>query len=213
MPFSNDTPVGHNRSRHTMGKGETQTRGSVRVAAPFTLRCQSCRAIIPRGRRFNARKSTLPPGPPPAAIAVHRFAIRCPGCPARLAWRTDPATFGFECEPGAQRLHGELPAAPRGPQAEVAPGEDPVRRAERRAQEQRARIEAEAQIYALMDRRAALERPLVPVVENGPSGGIGEVAEKVELPPVEISRTKSTLAERRAALGIVPRRTDGAAPR
>ena len=75
---------------------------TVRVAAPFSMRCTSCGEYVYKGRKFNARKET-PPGVKYLNIQIFRFYIRCTRCSAEICYRTDPKNNDYAMERGAKR--------------------------------------------------------------------------------------------------------------
>ena len=77
---------------------KTQT---VRLMAPFSMKCTSCGEYIYKGRKFNARKETT--DEKYLAIAIYRFYIRCTRCSAEITFKTDPKAMDYECERGAKR--------------------------------------------------------------------------------------------------------------
>lgn len=74
---------------------------TVRLMAPFSMKCTSCGEFIYKGRKFNARKETTEEKY--YAIAVFRFYIRCTRCSAEITFKTDPKNMDYECERGAKR--------------------------------------------------------------------------------------------------------------
>lgn len=81
---------------------ERPTQHTVRLMAPFSMRCNSCGEFIYKGRKFNARKETVQ-GERYLGIRIFRFYIRCPVCAAEITYRTDPKTADYACESGAKR--------------------------------------------------------------------------------------------------------------
>ncbi|KAK4127769.1 DUF572-domain-containing protein [Parathielavia appendiculata] len=75
---------------------------TVRLMAPFSLRCVSCGEYMYRGRKFNARKET-PQGEKYLGIQLYRFYIRCTRCSAEIVFRTDPKNQDYVVEKGAKR--------------------------------------------------------------------------------------------------------------
>ncbi|KAL2255264.1 hypothetical protein VTK26DRAFT_3730 [Humicola hyalothermophila] len=75
---------------------------TVRLMAPFSLRCVACGEYMYRGRKFNARKET-PPGEKYLGIQLYRFYIRCTRCSAEIVFRTDPKNQDYVVERGAKR--------------------------------------------------------------------------------------------------------------
>lgn len=87
------------RSRGPKQKGpKIQT---VRLMAPFSMKCVSCGEFIYRGRKFNARKET--PDEKYLGIQIFRFYIRCTRCSAEIVFKTDPKNQDYACERGAKR--------------------------------------------------------------------------------------------------------------
>ncbi|KAF1954048.1 mRNA splicing protein-like protein Yju2 [Byssothecium circinans] len=88
----------------------TRTRGpkqvgpkvqTVRLMAPFSMKCTHCGEFIYKGRKFNARKET--PDEKYYNIAIFRFYIRCTRCSGEITFKTDPKNMDYECERGAKR--------------------------------------------------------------------------------------------------------------
>lgn len=74
---------------------------TVRLMAPFSMRCTSCGEFIYRGRKFNARKQST--GEKYLGIKIIRFYIRCPRCSGEIRFKTDPKTADYVTEFGAVR--------------------------------------------------------------------------------------------------------------
>jgi hypothetical protein len=74
---------------------------TVRLMAPFSMKCTSCGEFIYKGRKFNARKETTEEKY--YQIAIFRFYIRCTRCSAEITFKTDPKNMDYECERGAKR--------------------------------------------------------------------------------------------------------------
>ncbi|KAK3308784.1 CWC16 protein [Chaetomium strumarium] len=92
--------VGRARKSKTSQAGpKVQT---VRLMAPFSLRCVACGEYMYRGRKFNARKET-PVGEKYLGIQLYRFYIRCTRCSAEIVFRTDPKNQDYVVERGAKR--------------------------------------------------------------------------------------------------------------
>lgn len=88
----------------------TRTRGpkpvgpkvqTVRLMAPFSMKCTSCGEYIYKGRKFNARKETTDERY--FSILIYRFYIRCTRCSGEITFKTDPKNMDYECEKGARR--------------------------------------------------------------------------------------------------------------
>ncbi|KXJ93057.1 CWC16 protein [Microdochium bolleyi] len=75
---------------------------TVRLMAPFSMKCTTCGEYIYKGRKFNARKE-VPEGDKYLGIQIFRFYIRCTRCSAEITFRTDPKNQDYQCEKGAKR--------------------------------------------------------------------------------------------------------------
>ncbi|KAK4539721.1 hypothetical protein LTR36_010432 [Oleoguttula mirabilis] len=85
-------------------RGPKQTgpkQQTVRLMAPFSMKCTSCGEYIYKGRKFNARKETT--DDKYYAISIFRFYIRCTRCSAEITFKTDPKHMDYTCERGAKR--------------------------------------------------------------------------------------------------------------
>ncbi len=74
---------------------------TVRLMAPFSMKCITCGEYIYKGRKFNARKETT--DEKYFSIAIYRFYIRCTRCSGEITFKTDPKNMDYECEKGAKR--------------------------------------------------------------------------------------------------------------
>ncbi|KXX78927.1 Pre-mRNA-splicing factor cwf16 [Madurella mycetomatis] len=91
------------RSRKPKGAAQAGPKvQTVRLMAPFSLRCIACGEYMYRGRKFNARKET-PPDERYLGIQLFRFYIRCTRCSAEIVFRTDPKNQDYVVERGAKR--------------------------------------------------------------------------------------------------------------
>ncbi|KAI3323175.1 DUF572-domain-containing protein [Xylariaceae sp. AK1471] len=75
---------------------------TVRLMAPFSMKCLRCGEYIYRGRKFNARKET-PLDEKYLGIQIFRFYIKCTRCSAEICFKTDPKNNDYACEKGAKR--------------------------------------------------------------------------------------------------------------
>jgi hypothetical protein len=85
-------------------RGPKQTgpkQQTVRLMAPFSMKCTSCGEYIYKGRKFNARKETT--DEKYYEITIFRFYIRCTRCSAEITFKTDPKNMDYACERGAKR--------------------------------------------------------------------------------------------------------------
>lgn len=97
-PDFDPAAVGRRRGPKQLGP-KVQT---VRVAAPFSMRCTSCGEYVYKGRKFNARKET-PLDEKYLGIQIYRFYIRCTRCSAEITYKTDPKNNDYAMERGAKR--------------------------------------------------------------------------------------------------------------
>ncbi|KAJ9629921.1 Pre-mRNA-splicing factor cwf16 [Taxawa tesnikishii (nom. ined.)] len=74
---------------------------TVRLMAPFSMKCTSCGEYIYKGRKFNARKETT--DEKYYAITIFRFYIKCTRCSGEITFKTDPKNMDYTCERGAKR--------------------------------------------------------------------------------------------------------------
>jgi hypothetical protein len=74
---------------------------TVRLMAPFPMKCMACGEYIYKGRKFNARKETTEEKY--YSIPIYRFYIRCTRCSGEITFKTDPKNMDYECERGAKR--------------------------------------------------------------------------------------------------------------
>lgn len=74
---------------------------TVRLMAPFSMKCASCGEFIYKGRKFNARKETCEEKY--LNMAIYRFYIRCTRCSSEITFKTDPKNMDYTCERGAKR--------------------------------------------------------------------------------------------------------------
>lgn len=75
---------------------------TVRLMAPFSMKCTTCGEYIYKGRKFNARKE-IPENEKYLGIQIFRFYIRCTRCSAEITFKTDPKNQDYTCERGAKR--------------------------------------------------------------------------------------------------------------
>uniref|UniRef100_A0A8C5HXF6 Splicing factor YJU2 n=1 Tax=Gouania willdenowi TaxID=441366 RepID=A0A8C5HXF6_GOUWI len=80
----------------------------VRLMAPFNMRCKTCGEYIYKGRKFNARKETVP-NELCMGLPIFRFYIKCTRCLAEITFKTDPTNTDYAIEHGATRnFQGEV---------------------------------------------------------------------------------------------------------
>ncbi|KAB8073751.1 mRNA splicing protein Yju2 [Aspergillus leporis] len=74
---------------------------TVRLMAPFSMKCTQCGEFIYKGRKFNARKETTEEKY--FSIPIYRFYIRCTRCSGEITFKTDPKNMDYTAEKGAKR--------------------------------------------------------------------------------------------------------------
>ncbi|OOG00049.1 hypothetical protein ASPCADRAFT_139162 [Aspergillus carbonarius ITEM 5010] len=74
---------------------------TVRLMAPFSMKCTKCGEFIYKGRKFNARKETT--SEKYFSIPIYRFYIRCTRCSGEITFLTDPKNMDYRAEKGAKR--------------------------------------------------------------------------------------------------------------
>ncbi|TGZ84369.1 DUF572-domain-containing protein [Ascodesmis nigricans] len=74
---------------------------TVRLMAPFSMKCLNCGEFIYKGRKFNARKEHTQEKY--YSISIFRFYIRCTRCSSEITFKTDPKNMDYDCEKGAVR--------------------------------------------------------------------------------------------------------------
>ncbi|RPA93985.1 DUF572-domain-containing protein [Choiromyces venosus 120613-1] len=87
--------------RHKGPKPTGPKQQTVRLMAPFSMKCLTCGEFIYKGRKFNARKEHS--GEKYYNISIFRFYIRCTRCSSEVTFKTDPKNMDYTCEKGAIR--------------------------------------------------------------------------------------------------------------
>lgn len=75
---------------------------AVRLAAPYSMRCNRCGEYIYKGKKFNARKEVVE-GETYYGVKILRFYIKCPQCSSEITFKTDPKNTDYAAEHGASR--------------------------------------------------------------------------------------------------------------
>ncbi|KAF7283303.1 hypothetical protein GWI33_000967 [Rhynchophorus ferrugineus] len=75
---------------------------TVRLMAPFNMRCKTCGEYIYKGKKFNARKEDVE-NEDYLGIRIYRFYIKCTRCLQEISFKTDPRNTDYEMEAGATR--------------------------------------------------------------------------------------------------------------
>nr|CAG4635793.1 EOG090X0G3U [Artemia franciscana] len=75
---------------------------TVRLMAPFNMRCTTCGEYIYKGRKFNARKEDVE-NEDFLGLRIYRFYIKCTRCLSEISFKTDPQSTDYVLETGATR--------------------------------------------------------------------------------------------------------------
>lgn len=75
---------------------------TVRIMAPFSMKCTTCGEFIYKGRKFNSRKETNTEERY-LSIQIFRLHIKCTRCSAEIILRTDPKNNDYAMVKGAVR--------------------------------------------------------------------------------------------------------------
>ncbi|ORZ37048.1 CWC16 protein [Catenaria anguillulae PL171] len=137
-------------------------RHKVRLMAPFSMQCETCREFIYKGKKFNAIKETVK-GEAYLSIKIFRFYIRCPKCHAEITFKTDPANLDYVAERGAVRNYDPRrdEVAVSKIQAEVKDEEeemDPLKALENRTRESKREMQILDALEEVRTRNARVER-------------------------------------------------------
>lgn len=75
---------------------------TVRLMAPFNMKCTTCGEYIYKGKKFNARKEDVE-NETYLGIRIYRFYIKCTRCLSEISFKTDPQSTDYVVEAGATR--------------------------------------------------------------------------------------------------------------
>lgn len=128
---------------------------TVRLMAPFNMRCVTCGEYIYKGKKFNARKEDVE-DQTYLGIRIYRFYIKCTRCLQEISFKTDPRNTDYEIEAGATRNFMALKLAEeqaRKEEEELREEEasNPMKLLENRTQQSRNEIELLESLEELKD--------------------------------------------------------------
>ncbi|XP_055901790.1 splicing factor YJU2 [Eupeodes corollae] len=128
---------------------------TVRLMAPFNMRCKTCGEYIYKGKKFNARKEDVE-NETYLGIRIYRFYIKCTRCLQEISFKTDPQNTDYEIEAGATRNFMALKLAEeqaRKEEEELREEEanNPMKLLENRTQQSRNEIELLESLEELRD--------------------------------------------------------------
>lgn len=90
------------RRRGPKGENSGPRIQTVRLMAPFSMKCMTCGEFIYKGRKFNSRKETNMEQKY-LNIQIFQFHIKCTRCSAEIIFRTDPKNNDYAMVRGAVR--------------------------------------------------------------------------------------------------------------
>ncbi|XP_039279679.1 splicing factor YJU2 isoform X2 [Nilaparvata lugens] len=128
---------------------------TVRLMAPFNMRCQTCGEYIYKGKKFNARKEDVE-GEDYLGIRIYRFYIKCTRCLQEISFKTDPKNTDYEIEAGATRNFMALKLAEEQAQREEdekkeEEANNPMKLLENRTQQSKQELELLESLEELKD--------------------------------------------------------------
>ncbi|KAH8401877.1 hypothetical protein KR009_008417, partial [Drosophila setifemur] len=128
---------------------------TVRLMAPFNMRCKTCGEYIYKGKKFNARKEDVE-NETYLGIRIYRFYIKCTRCLQEISFKTDPQNTDYEIEAGATRNFMALKLAEEQARREEQEereeeANNPMKLLENRTQQSRNEIEMLESLEELRD--------------------------------------------------------------
>lgn len=128
---------------------------TVRLMAPFNMRCVTCGEYIYKGKKFNARKEDVE-DQTYLGIRIYRFYIKCTRCLQEISFKTDPQNTDYEIEAGATRNFMALKLAEEQAQRELddlkeEEANNPMKLLENRTEQSRNEIELMESLEELRD--------------------------------------------------------------
>ncbi|XP_017486758.1 PREDICTED: coiled-coil domain-containing protein 94 [Rhagoletis zephyria] len=128
---------------------------TVRLMAPFNMRCKTCGEYIYKGKKFNARKEDVE-NETYLGIRIYRFYIKCTRCLQEISFKTDPQNTDYEIEAGATRNFMALKLAEEQARKEIEEereeeANNPMKLLENRTQQSRNEIEMLESLEELRD--------------------------------------------------------------
>ncbi|XP_017147001.1 splicing factor YJU2 [Drosophila miranda] len=128
---------------------------TVRLMAPFNMRCVTCGEYIYKGKKFNARKEDVE-HETYLGIRIYRFYIKCTRCLQEISFKTDPQNTDYEIEAGATRNFMALKLAEEQARRELQEereeeANNPMKMLENRTEQSRNEIEMLESLEELRD--------------------------------------------------------------
>ncbi|XP_043686929.1 splicing factor YJU2 [Vespula pensylvanica] len=162
---------------------------TVRLMAPFNMRCKTCGEYIYKGKKFNARKEDVE-GDDYLGIRIYRFYIKCTRCLQEISFKTDPKNTDYEIEAGATRNFMALKLAEEQAQREEDEEKEeeatnPMKLLEKRTQQSKQELELLESLEELKD----LNRRLLQAID------FEEMLEQFNTPKQRLEKEQEELDE------------------
>ncbi|XP_046827353.1 splicing factor YJU2 [Vespa crabro] len=162
---------------------------TVRLMAPFNMRCKTCGEYIYKGKKFNARKEDVE-GDDYLGIRIYRFYIKCTRCLQEISFKTDPKNTDYEIEAGATRNFMALKLAEEQAQREEDEEKEeeatnPMKLLEKRTQQSKQELELLESLEELKD----LNRRLLQAID------LEEMLEQFNTPKQRLEKEQEELDE------------------
>lgn len=162
---------------------------TVRLMAPFNMRCKTCGEYIYKGKKFNARKEDVE-GDDYLGIRIYRFYIKCTRCLQEISFKTDPKNTDYEIEAGATRNFMALKLAEEQAQREEDEEKEeeatnPMKLLEKRTQQSKQELELLESLEELKD----LNRRLLQAID------FEEMLEQYNTPKQRLEKEQEELDE------------------
>ena len=157
-------PSAITRQRKHPSDGPTKLP-TVRLMAPFAMKCTACGEYIYKGRKFNARKQLT--DMKYYNIGIIRFYIRCTRCSSEMTFLTDPKNNDYASERGMRRNFEPWREAKLAEETEEErldriereeAERDPMKELEEKAMDAKTEMEVADKLDEIRTRNARLER-------------------------------------------------------
>lgn len=138
---------------------QTQT---IRLMAPYSMRCNACGEYIYKGRKFNGKKEDT--ADTYYGVRIFRFHIKCTRCSATITFKTDPKNADYTAEAGATRnfepwrKDEDEVTDEEGEAEKEAADKDAMQQLEARTMEAKREMEIEDVLDAIRTRNARLNK-------------------------------------------------------
>ena len=186
---------------------KTERCYDVRMMLPMSVQCVSCGEYMYRGKKFNSKKDD-PPGENYLGVQVHRFTMKCTGCKAPFAIKTDPKNSDYAVDFGVSRLveHWKPEGEKLREREEAAKGDaagalDPVEALERSTLQSKREMEMMDALEEMRDLSALHQRvDLDKLIEKVKTGGEQAAEAKQQAEEREAAEAKRVFEQRRSTV-------------